>query len=61
MAMQEALSVTGIDRRGKVLATRRLAPRRVVWIRGAHWMLELPVNEASPSVGDEIRIMRPLT
>jgi uncharacterized protein len=52
--MRFDLDVYFLDRAGRVLAARRVPPRRVVWCRGASAVLEVPAGE-----GGEIGAPRP--
>ena len=49
--MREPLLVIGLDQRRTVVAIRILIPHRVVWIRGAREILELPVSVLPPQQG----------
>ena len=49
--MREPLLAIGLDDRTKVVGFRVLFPRRVVWIRGATRILELPVEARPPPHG----------
>ena len=49
--MKEALLVIGLDADGRVLQSGTLRPRRILWIRGATQMLELPAGLLPPERG----------
>lgn len=49
--MDEAIAVIGLDREMRVIATRIVAPNRVVWLRGASRILEIPDDISIPPVG----------
>jgi uncharacterized membrane protein (UPF0127 family) len=49
--MKEPLLVIGLGERSTVVGYRTLFPRRVVWIRRAVEILELPVGLQPPSAG----------
>ena len=49
--MREPLLAVGLDDRTRVVGFRVLFPRRVVWIRGATQILELPVETMPPPHG----------
>ena len=53
--MLEALRVVGIDRTGCVLSSLLLEPRRIARLKGAAWVLELPVGEPYPVPGSRLR------
>ncbi|HEX6947302.1 MAG TPA: hypothetical protein VF246_08120 [Acidimicrobiia bacterium] len=52
--MDRELVVVGLDRDLTVIASRVLAPNRVVWIRGASWMVELPAGTKPPPPGTRL-------
>lgn len=56
--MSRRLTVIGLDPEGRVVAVRALDPRRVVTIRAATWMLEIPTETGAPDVGDLLRLAR---
>jgi hypothetical protein len=49
--MREPLLAVGLDDQTRVVGFRVLFPRRVVWIRGATRILELPVGAMPPPHG----------
>lgn len=51
------LAVVAIDRAGQVLAVRRLRPWRMIRVRRARWMLELPSRYPVPRVGDRLQLL----
>lgn len=51
------LTVVALDRTGAVLEVSRLRPWRVVRVRGAHWMLELPRRHPPPQVGERLQLL----
>lgn len=61
--MHESLRVVGIDGAGRVTTSRVLAPRRLLWLSGSRWMLELPVEWDAPPHGAQLRpwLLRPTT
>ncbi|HUP18229.1 MAG TPA: hypothetical protein VM848_19545 [Acidimicrobiia bacterium] len=50
-AMREPLLAVGLDRGQRVVGFRVLYPRRVIWIRRAAQILELPIDEEPPPDG----------
>ena len=52
--MREAVWAVGLTRDGEVIEVSRLEPRRLVWLRGAHWILELPIDEEPPRPGQRM-------
>lgn len=56
LGMRVPLSVVALDRALVVLEVRRLRPGRVMVVRGARWMLELPPGMTLPS-GDRLSIV----
>jgi hypothetical protein len=52
--LQRSLTAVGLDRELRVLAVRRLRQRKIVWIRGARWILELPDGCPVPQPGDRL-------
>lgn len=51
MGMGGSLWAVGLDAGGAVVGVRRLDPGRVVWLAGATWVLELPIERRPPPVG----------
>ena len=49
--MRKTLLVIGLDRERRVVGFRVLCPRRVVWIRRARAILELPIDGEPPPAG----------
>lgn len=49
--MREPLLAIGLDDRRRVVGFRMLVPRRVVWIRRATEILELPIGPLPPPHG----------
>jgi hypothetical protein len=52
IGMKEPLWAVGLDAARRVLAVRRLAPYRAVWIRGVDYIIELPIEDEPPAIGD---------
>lgn len=52
--MKRPLTLVALDRDLTVLRTGRLEPNRVVWMRGARWIVELPDGTTPPSVGTRL-------
>lgn len=50
-----ALTVVGLDASLEVIGHRALAPRRVVTMSRARWLLELPWEDAVPAAGTRLR------
>lgn len=48
------LRVVGIDHNRVVIQVRLLRRRRIVWVPGARWVLELPMSHGSPKAGDPL-------
>jgi hypothetical protein len=59
--MDEPIRVVGIDSIGRVNATGLLEPRRVLFLRGASWTLELPWREPVPARGSRVGVRHLLT
>lgn len=55
IGMREPLWAVGLDAEMTVIAVRRLDPGRIVWIRGARWILEMPIDQEPPAVGEPVR------
>jgi hypothetical protein len=53
--MHESLRVVGIDAGGRVTTSGILTPRRVLWLPGSRWMLELPIEWDMPPHGARLR------
>jgi hypothetical protein len=53
--MRSDLLVVGLDDRFTVISVLVLRPRRVIWLRGARWILEMPPKAAPPPVGSRLR------
>jgi hypothetical protein len=51
VGMRRPLWTVGLDVAGLVVGVRRLDPGRLVWMRGAAWVLELPIERLPPAVG----------
>jgi len=49
--MRKPLLAIGLDGRRRVVGFRILHPRRVVWIRGAREVVELPIGPLPPPPG----------
>jgi uncharacterized membrane protein (UPF0127 family) len=49
--MREPLLAIGLDRGRRVVGFRVLHPHRVVWIRGAREIVELPIGSLPPPQG----------
>lgn len=54
--IRRPLIVVGVDEALRVLAVRRLRRRRIVWIKGARWILELPDGNPNPQPGDRLTL-----
>lgn len=54
--MASDLTVVALNRAGVVLEVRRLRPWRVIRVRGASWMLELPLHLPCPRAGDRLQL-----
>lgn len=52
--MREALWAVGLDANGVVVGVRQLNPGRIVWIGGARWIIELPIEEEPPRPGESV-------
>lgn len=50
-----AVTVVGLDAGLEVVGHRTLAPRRVVTMSRARWLLELPWEDAVPAAGTRLR------
>lgn len=54
--LRRPIGLVGIDRGGTVTHSRVLRRRRVAWLRGAHWVLELPGEAPRPPVGERLTL-----
>lgn len=52
----EPLRVAGIDESGTVRVLRDLHPGRMLRLPGVVWILELPIDEPGPGVGEQLNI-----
>lgn len=50
--LRRPLRAVGLDGERTVIASRILRPRRIVFLAGARWVLELPTEIPPPEVGD---------
>ena len=56
--MRRSLGVLALDDQGRVHAATRLRPRRIVTIRAARWIVELPADHPPPERGAELVLLR---
>lgn len=52
--MDRELVVVGLDADLRVVASTRLRPNRILWLRGARWIVELPADATPPPVGTRL-------
>ncbi|MGH8875337.1 MAG: hypothetical protein ACRDVM_08840 [Acidimicrobiia bacterium] len=58
VGMAEPLLVVGVSAEHRVVAVRTLRPGRMVWARGARFLIELPADHPPPPVGARVEIVR---
>ncbi|MGQ0850104.1 MAG: hypothetical protein ACT4OP_13535 [Actinomycetota bacterium] len=51
VGMREPLLIVGLDRQSRILRIVELRPGKVIWIRGASQILELPIWVPPPPIG----------
>ncbi|MEX0797295.1 MAG: hypothetical protein WEB67_03300 [Acidimicrobiia bacterium] len=56
MGMSQAIETIAVDRQGRVVEVRTLAPNRFAWFRGARYLVELPAGTAVPEVGSLVEV-----
>lgn len=56
VGLTEHLCVVGLDKDGVVLRRKTLCPGKLLRIRGAAWVLELPIDDSGPAVGDRLKL-----
>ena len=52
--MDRPLTAVALDRHLTVIRCTHLEPNRVVWVRGARWIIELPEAVTPPAVGTRL-------
>ncbi len=52
--LRQTLWLVGIDSRLAVTEIRLLRRRRLAWLRGATWILEIPHGGSLPAVGERL-------
>lgn len=52
--MDRPIILVALDRDLTVIGARRLGPNRLVWVRGARWIVELPEGTTPPRVGTRL-------
>ncbi|CAN5837947.1 hypothetical protein BH23ACT4_BH23ACT4_01770 [soil metagenome] len=57
MGMSRALETFALDREGRVVEVRTLAPNRFAWFRGAHYVVEIPAGADVPEVGSVVEVV----
>jgi hypothetical protein len=50
------LRVVGIDGQGTVQARRHLRPKKMLCLPGVVWILELPIEDPGPEVGERLNL-----
>lgn len=55
--LRAPIRIVGIGQNGVVVGVRLLGRRRVAWMRGARWILELPVELDSPREGTRLTFL----
>lgn len=56
VGVAQSLRVVGIDRHGTVQEQQILDPRRLLRIPGVVWVLELPIDDPHPEIGERLDI-----
>ena len=56
MGMSRAIETFAVDRKGRVVEARTLAPNRFAWFRGARYLVELPAGSDLPEVGSVVEV-----
>ncbi|MGF1617986.1 MAG: hypothetical protein ACFCU2_09320 [Acidimicrobiia bacterium] len=56
MGMSGAIETVAVDRQGRVVEARTLAPNRFAWFRGARYLVELPGGTDVPEVGSVVEV-----
>lgn len=56
IGMPHAIETVAVDRQGRVVEVRTLAPNRFAWFRGASYLVELPAGAEVPEVGSRIEV-----
>lgn len=54
LGLSSAIEIVAVDREGRVIGARTLAPNRFAWLRGASYLIELPGGAELPEVGSEV-------
>lgn len=56
--LRQPLRIVALDRDLTVVAVGLLSRRRLAWVPGARWILELPLDHPPPRVGDRLEFGR---
>lgn len=56
MGSSRAIEAIAVDRHGRVVDVRTIAPNRFAWFRGAQYLVELPAGTAVPEVGSVMEV-----
>ena len=56
--LSEPFTAVGISYDMRVIGSRTVGPRRVVLMRGAKWILEIPANAEVPADGVLVEVQR---
>jgi hypothetical protein len=54
--LTEPLLVVGLDGQGTVASQRCLYPKTMLLLPGAVWILELPIEDVGPEVGERLNL-----
>ena len=54
--MRHSIPVVGLDAEMRVVSTRTLRPNRVVVVRSARILIELPSSQPLPRIGDRVEV-----
>jgi hypothetical protein len=54
MGVSRPIETVAVDREGRVMDVRTLAPNRFAWFRGASYLVELPAGTEVPEVGSMV-------
>jgi hypothetical protein len=56
IGMSRAIETFAVDRQGRVVEARTLAPNQFAWFRGARYLVELPAGSDVPKVGTMVEV-----
>jgi hypothetical protein len=55
--MTGPIGVVGLDREMRVVASKVVAPNRVVWLKGSRSILEMPHGAPLPYIGLQLKVV----